>query len=201
MMPAGCARVLAAAMGVGAAGGGPLTELEMSAIGEASNQMLASAAAAISVVIGQEIEISPPDVRIIDGKHRRRLMPGAPPRTRARRRSRSPASRAAWCSSCRARSSCAWRERSTRSDGADRGRLRLRLRRRRRRIRTSACRSPRSSSDINLRVWAELGRTQLPIGKPRSSFRSARCSTSTDRGRARGPVHQRALFRSRATCS
>ena len=43
-------------------GGGwrPLTELEMSAIGEASNQMLASAAAAISVVIGQEIEISPP---------------------------------------------------------------------------------------------------------------------------------------------
>ena len=32
----------------------------MSAIGEASNQMLASAAAAISVVIGQEIDISPP---------------------------------------------------------------------------------------------------------------------------------------------
>ncbi len=47
---------------------GPLTELEMSAIGEASNQMLASAAAAISVVIGQEIEISPPDVRILDAK-------------------------------------------------------------------------------------------------------------------------------------
>lgn len=67
IMSHGCARGLAAAMGVGAEEG-PLTELEMSAVGEASNQMLASAAAAISVVIGQEIEISPPDVRILDGK-------------------------------------------------------------------------------------------------------------------------------------
>src|ERR1700734_2707935 len=64
MMPAVCARVLAGAMGVDTEEG-PLTELEMSAIGEASNQMLASAAAAISVVIGQEIDISPPDVRLI----------------------------------------------------------------------------------------------------------------------------------------
>ncbi len=62
-----CARALATAMGVGIEEG-PLTELEMSAVGEASNQMLASAAAAISVVIGQEIEISPPDVRLLDGK-------------------------------------------------------------------------------------------------------------------------------------
>jgi flagellar motor switch protein FliN len=67
IMPHTCARTLAAAMGAGA-DEGPLTELEMSAVGEASNQMLASAAAAISVVIGQEIEISPPDVRILDGK-------------------------------------------------------------------------------------------------------------------------------------
>jgi flagellar motor switch protein FliN/FliY len=65
LMPAGCARGLASAMGAGEQEDGPLTELEMSAIGEASNQMLASAAAAISVVIGQEIDISPPDVRII----------------------------------------------------------------------------------------------------------------------------------------
>ena len=62
-----CARALATAMGVGIEEG-PLTELETSAVGEASNQMLASAAAAISVVIGQEIEISPPDVRLLDGK-------------------------------------------------------------------------------------------------------------------------------------
>jgi flagellar motor switch protein FliN len=67
IMPHTCARTLATAMGAGG-DEGPLNELEMSAIGEASNQMLASAAAAISVVIGQEIEISPPDVRILDGK-------------------------------------------------------------------------------------------------------------------------------------
>ena len=65
LMPAACARGLAAAMGAGDEQDGPLTELEMSAVGEASNQMLASAAAAISVVIGQEIDISPPDVRVI----------------------------------------------------------------------------------------------------------------------------------------
>jgi flagellar motor switch protein FliN len=70
LMPAACVRSLAAAMGVESGDGpaGELTELEMSAIGEASNQMLAAAAAAISVVIGQEIEISPPDVRLIDGR-------------------------------------------------------------------------------------------------------------------------------------
>lgn len=74
LMPAACARTLAAAMGVGSAADAPepvtgeLTELEMSAIGEASNQMLAAAAAAISVVIGQEIEIGPPNVRLIDGR-------------------------------------------------------------------------------------------------------------------------------------
>lgn len=65
LMPATCARGLASAMGAGEQQDGPLTELEMSAVGEASNQMLASAAAAISVVIGQEIDISPPDVRIL----------------------------------------------------------------------------------------------------------------------------------------
>ena len=32
-----------------------LSELEMSAIGEAANQMLAAAAAAISVVLGEEV--------------------------------------------------------------------------------------------------------------------------------------------------
>lgn len=63
-----CARALATAMGVGASEdeGPQLTELEMSAVGEAANQTLAAAAAAISVVIGMEIEISPPDVRVLD---------------------------------------------------------------------------------------------------------------------------------------
>jgi flagellar motor switch protein FliN/FliY len=65
LMSQPCARALAGAMGVPAEPDGPLSELEMSAIGEAANQTLAAAAAATSVVIGQEIEISPPDVRLL----------------------------------------------------------------------------------------------------------------------------------------
>ena len=176
LMTATCARGLATAMGAG--GGdedGPLTELEMSAIGEASNQMLASAAAAISVVIGQEIDISPPDVRSSIGPDTDAAdESGAPPHTPAPRRSRSPASPAAWCSWCQTRSSCAWRARSTRSACS-------------RRRPTTTARAATTDGDanvsvpiteklgdINLRVWAELGRTQLPIGTgPRASGRSS----------------------------
>jgi flagellar motor switch protein FliN len=43
----------------------PLSELEMSAIAEAANQTMAAAAAAIGVVLGQEIEISAPDTRVL----------------------------------------------------------------------------------------------------------------------------------------
>jgi len=42
-----------------------LSELELSAVGEASNQMMAAAASAIGVVLGQEIEISVPDIRVL----------------------------------------------------------------------------------------------------------------------------------------
>ena len=44
----------------------PRVRLEMSAIAEAANQTMAAAAAAIGVVLGQEIEISPPDTRVLD---------------------------------------------------------------------------------------------------------------------------------------
>ncbi len=68
MTPAG-ARALASAMGAGSPEAETptpeLSELEMSAIGEAANQMLAAAAAAISVVLGEEVAISPPDTRIL----------------------------------------------------------------------------------------------------------------------------------------
>ena len=71
LAPAG-ARALATAMGVpppepGPDGAAPseLTELEMSAVAEAANQTMAAAASAISLVIGQEIEISPPDTRVL----------------------------------------------------------------------------------------------------------------------------------------
>jgi flagellar motor switch protein FliN len=42
-----------------------LSELEMSAVGEAANQMLAAAAAATGAVLGQEVEIDPPETRTL----------------------------------------------------------------------------------------------------------------------------------------
>ena len=62
-------RKLAQAMGMPAPEDGDsaeLSELELSAVGEASNQMMSAAASAIGVVLGQEIEISPPDIRVLD---------------------------------------------------------------------------------------------------------------------------------------
>ena len=62
-------RNMAQAMGMPAPEDGDseeLSELELSAVGEASNQMMAAAASAIGVVLGQEIEISVPDIKVID---------------------------------------------------------------------------------------------------------------------------------------
>ncbi len=73
LAPAG-ARALATGMGVPPPDPDPtgavpneLSELELSAVAEAANQTMAAAASAISLVIGQEIEISPPDTRVLDG--------------------------------------------------------------------------------------------------------------------------------------
>jgi flagellar motor switch protein FliN len=70
LTPAG-ARGLAGAMGApkpedDETTGGQLSELEMSAIAEAANQTMAAAASAIGVVLGQEIDISTPDTRVLD---------------------------------------------------------------------------------------------------------------------------------------
>jgi flagellar motor switch protein FliN/FliY len=68
VMPLQGARALAAAM----MGEEPpeddaseLTELELSAVGEAMNQMMAAAANATSSVLGTEVEISPPETRVL----------------------------------------------------------------------------------------------------------------------------------------
>jgi flagellar motor switch protein FliN/FliY len=69
MLTAAGVRNMAQAMGMPAPEEGEsdeLSELELSAVGEASNQMMAAAASAIGVVLGQEIEISVPDIRVID---------------------------------------------------------------------------------------------------------------------------------------
>jgi flagellar motor switch protein FliN/FliY len=68
VMPLRGARALAAAM----MGEEPpedeaddLSELELSAVGEAMNQMMAAAANATSGVLGTEVEIAPPDTRVL----------------------------------------------------------------------------------------------------------------------------------------
>jgi flagellar motor switch protein FliN len=68
IMPLQGARALAAAM-MGEAPhedeASDLTELELSAVGEAMNQMMAAAANATSGVLGTEVEIAPPDTRVL----------------------------------------------------------------------------------------------------------------------------------------
>lgn len=62
----GARKLAAAMMGVepdATAGAAALSELELSAVAEAMNQMMASAAAATSTVLGNEVEISVPETR------------------------------------------------------------------------------------------------------------------------------------------
>jgi flagellar motor switch protein FliN/FliY len=65
----GVQRLAAAMMGLGAdeAGDGDeLSELELSAAGEAMNQMMAAAAGATSALLGDQIEIGPPETRFFE---------------------------------------------------------------------------------------------------------------------------------------
>jgi flagellar motor switch protein FliN len=163
LMPAVCARGLATAMGAGEQEDGPLTELEMSAVGEASNQMLASAAAAISVVIGQEIDISPPDVRIITPDIDAADVWGTAPHACATSftiagqpcRLVQLVPNAFVVRMARAideismeQTAADYSNQSGDDAGVDVG-----------------VPITEKLGDINLRVWAELGRTQLPIGQ------------------------------------
>ena len=75
------ARLLAAAM-MGAPpddDGHDLTELELSAVGEAGNQMLAAAASATAEVLGQEVEIDPPETALYDSLEEAAAVFGAAP--------------------------------------------------------------------------------------------------------------------------
>ena len=69
LLPVEGARRLAATMGAehdaGSAEGAELTEMELSAVCEAMNQMMSAAALATSSVLGQEVEISPPQIRVV----------------------------------------------------------------------------------------------------------------------------------------
>jgi len=71
VMPLPAVRGLAASMAGpapdagGTDDGGELSELELSAAGEVATQMVATAAAAISAVLGQEVEITAPKTRVV----------------------------------------------------------------------------------------------------------------------------------------
>jgi flagellar motor switch protein FliN len=68
----GARRLATAMMGGDPAGvaehDGELGELELSAVGEAANQMLAAAAAATASVLGGQVEISPPETRVFESE-------------------------------------------------------------------------------------------------------------------------------------
>jgi flagellar motor switch protein FliN/FliY len=70
MTPLGARRVAAAMSGEPAPGDedrdAAPSELELSAVAEAANQMMAAAASATSVVLGQDVEIAPPETRVFD---------------------------------------------------------------------------------------------------------------------------------------
>ena len=64
----GARRLAAAMMGENAAPsaeGADLSEIELSAVGEAMNQMMSAAALATAGVLGQEVEIAPPNIRVV----------------------------------------------------------------------------------------------------------------------------------------
>ncbi|HEX5145467.1 MAG TPA: FliM/FliN family flagellar motor switch protein [Conexibacter sp.] len=71
LLSARAARLIASAMsGEPVADGDDAapTELELSAVSEAANQMFAAAASATGVVLGEDVAIAPPDTRLIDGE-------------------------------------------------------------------------------------------------------------------------------------
>ena len=172
LTPAG-ARNLAVAMGLppedppedGSEAPSELSELELSAVSEASNQMMAAAAAAIGVVIGQEIDISVPDMRVIEDPSTAGDIYGSSPHA-------TSTTFLIGGESCRliqlvpsafvVRMARALDELGSEQPQIDSGSA------------DDSDESPEAGTtmalvdalgDIKVRVWAELGRTQLALGK------------------------------------
>jgi flagellar motor switch protein FliN len=161
-------RKLAQAMGMPAAEGGEdaeLSELELSAVGEASNQMMAAAASAIGVVLGQEIAISPPGIRVLDN-------PDAAAETYGTSPFATSTTFLIGGESCRliqlvpnafvVRVARALDDLSAEQAGADDDRVGSD---RERAGKAETVALVEALSEIKLRVWAELGRTDLALGR------------------------------------
>jgi flagellar motor switch protein FliN len=190
MSPTG-ARALAAAMGVPVPedeDGPPderkaivLSELELSAIAEAANQMMAATASAIGIVLGQEIEISPPDTRVLDDTETAiELYGSAPHATSTTFLIAGEASRLVQLvpSAFVVRMVRAIDEQRMDSIGADGGHVADRTSQHGQTFGPVGLHE--ALADIRLRVWAELGRTQLPLaralGLPRGAVIDLDCA-------------------------
>jgi flagellar motor switch protein FliN len=162
LAPPGTARMLAARMGMPDAleQDGELGELELSAVSEAANQMMAAAAGAIGVVLGQEVEISPPTTVAVSEDAEAEELFGTAPMA-------ASTSFLFAGEPCRlvqlvptafvVRIARALEARQDESVPADARRA------------PEAGETPTQAladalSDIKLRVWAELGRTRMPFG-------------------------------------
>lgn len=161
LTPAG-ARTLAQAMGVPPSEdeASALSELELSAIAEAANQMMAAAAGAIGVVLGQEIRISPPDTRVLDSPSNAADLYGAAPHA-------TSTTFLIGGESCRliqlvpsafvVRMARAIDDLSAKRSAGE--------------AKTLGSGQPENIGlhdalgEIRLRVWAELGRTRMPLGR------------------------------------
>jgi flagellar motor switch protein FliN/FliY len=154
---AGARKLAAAMMGMEPEDGdaAELSELELSAVGEAANQMMAAAAAATGQVLGEEVEIASPETRFL---HTAEAADAAFTHTAHA----TTVSFKLLGEPCRlvqlvpnsfvVRMTRALAERSSEAPAAADADL----------VTESASESIR---DVPVRVWAELGRTRLPFGQ------------------------------------
>jgi flagellar motor switch/type III secretory pathway protein FliN len=148
-----------------------LSEFELSAIAEAANQMMAAAAAAIGVVLGQQIGISPPDTRVLDDPTKADELYGSAPYATSTTfliggescRLIQLVPSAFVVRMARAMDELSAEQRATPIDPAPSGNGEQ-----------SAPDGQRNGGsvslqealgDTTLRVWAELGRARMPLGK------------------------------------
>jgi flagellar motor switch protein FliN/FliY len=142
-----------------------LTELELSAVGEAMNQMMAAAANATSAVLGTEVEIAPPDTRVLTSLAERSRATRRGPRheRRLHRLRRAVPARPAGPERVRdAHDASALDEQGTEQLSGDAGLSALGIAGRAEAGQERALDD--ALRDIRVRVWAELGRTRVSLG-------------------------------------
>lgn len=144
-----------------------LSELELSAVAEAANQTMAAAASAISLVIGHEIEITPPDTRVLKNAAEAAEVYGSSPHacTTTFVIAGEPCRLIQLVPSAfvmrmvRAIDELSLRESAVGGDGARVGG------RDKNGETPSSLGIEEALGGISLRVWAELGRARIPLGQ------------------------------------